>query len=190
LDSKDPGYTLVQKALDYSAFSLQPGEFEDFLFDFRCMSPGTYQVSFEVLYTYKGETQAASVDAPVHFVCPSSYAIWEVDSDITYRYPFELADSRYSSATIPVQIGDTYIISQPDDQSVSCGEHAENPMSIWESPLTSGTIIRNLTFCETITIIDGPVFENGINWWKINDENNLEGWITEDLDRFKYVRRY
>jgi hypothetical protein len=101
-----------------------------------------------------------------------------------------LADSRYSSATIPVQIGDTYIISQPDDQSVSCGEHAENPMSIWESPLTSGTIIRSLTFCETITIIDGPVFENGINWWKINDENNLEGWITEDLDRFKYVRRY
>jgi hypothetical protein len=70
-------YTFSVTAPEADYFSLQPGEFEAFLFTFNCMEPGTYRISVEIPYKYKGESGAILFEDSRSLVCPQSYLLWE-----------------------------------------------------------------------------------------------------------------
>lgn len=177
LISKAESYSLIQKSLDADAYSLEPGEFEDFLFDFKCESPGIYQVNFGIPYTYKNETKIFYVDASSQFICPSSYTVWTstlygILRD-TYSWDGIVYQKDYS-----IRIGTSYLNT------------SGNGDKLREKPLLNANIITKVDLPIWFLIIDGPVEADGQTWWKveIDDGNIFQGWIAETADWSEYYR--
>lgn len=46
---------------------------------------------------------------------------------------------------------------------------------------TAGQIIRTLADGEVLQVVDGPVSNNNLTWWKLKDPNSgSEGWAVQD----------
>jgi hypothetical protein len=71
----DPYSRKVTPAGTEDYFTLQPGEFETFHFDFLCTYPGLYNVTLEISYTYGADSGKYS-DPAVEILCPQKYSVW------------------------------------------------------------------------------------------------------------------
>lgn len=57
-------------------------------------------------------------------------------------------------------------------------------LGLHEDHKLSSKIIQNLEEGQSITIIDGPVLDEGLFWWKIVSKGRVEGWISDHLGWF------
>jgi len=176
LNSKLETYILNQKSLDADAFSLEPGEFEDFLFDFKCESPGIYNVEFGIPYTYNGKVDIFQINSPFIFVCPRSYTIWLATMYGILRDGYSWDGIEYQKITYPIEIGDTYRITDEGEQ-----------LNLRDAPSITAKTVKKFERYELILIIDGPTKANGFTWWKVRDEQNTEGWIAENQKWLQYI---
>ena len=71
-------YTRKVKQPDFNYFELQPGEFEEFIFFFKCAAPGTYIITLELPYAYSVEF-GKIIRASPQLICPNSYILWRTD---------------------------------------------------------------------------------------------------------------
>jgi hypothetical protein len=68
-------YSIKVSYSEVDFFTLQPGEFEEFSFSFRCRSPGLYQLKIEIPYEY--ETEQGLVGLLSHtLLCPQTFTEW------------------------------------------------------------------------------------------------------------------
>jgi serine/threonine protein kinase len=61
----------------FDYFSLQPGEFEVFVFPFICRGPGIYRVDLEVGYSYQGQPSKLQWSSSGDTFCPNAFTLWE-----------------------------------------------------------------------------------------------------------------
>ena len=78
LETSYPSYTLdaayENENVDY--FTLQPGEFETFLFTLQCGEPGLYNLQFQIPMEYEGKPGFVSADGG-EILCPPGGAHWD-----------------------------------------------------------------------------------------------------------------
>jgi hypothetical protein len=65
-------------------FSLMPGEFEEFVFKFRCVQPGVYAIGFAVPFTLRSRPDTLRFVHP-DLVCPRSLYRWQRTPSYTNR---------------------------------------------------------------------------------------------------------
>lgn len=75
LNSEQATYSLYRESKEADYFSFQPGEFEEFYTPFQCETPGKFSVTFDVLFTFKGEQGIISTDE-IRVLCPDKYVVW------------------------------------------------------------------------------------------------------------------
>lgn len=61
-------------------------------------------------------------------------------------------------------------------------------LNIRESPTIEGAIKGKLQTGDFVTILDGPVRFDGYSWWKVNSQQNIEGWVVDIPDWYKPVK--
>jgi len=76
LETSYPVYSVKAQNSDFDFFTLQPGEFESFDFNFYCKSPGIYTVSVELPYSLLDVSYNYTYTIPAKVICPKSYSLW------------------------------------------------------------------------------------------------------------------
>jgi hypothetical protein len=86
-------YTIRPTYPDADFFTLQPGEFEEFVIPFECKSIGIYYFTINVSYEISNISGVSDSDKTVGFMCPQTYTAWGFDpfvhqflSSITYQW--------------------------------------------------------------------------------------------------------
>jgi hypothetical protein len=76
LETSYPVYSVKAQNDEFDFFTLQPGEFESFDFNFYCKSPGIYTVSIELPYSLLDVSYNYTYTVPTKIICPKSYSLW------------------------------------------------------------------------------------------------------------------
>lgn len=75
---------MTMPGVDY--YSLAPGEFQYFSFQFRCVSPGFYQITINLPYKYIDEKGVVTMTSP-NLICPRSFVLWNsADMQLSTKY--------------------------------------------------------------------------------------------------------
>jgi len=67
----------------------------------------------------------------------------------------------------PFQVGQAYTIT-------SSGAN----INLREKPSLNGKVIESLQPGEFLTVLQGPLFEDGYHWWKMRTANEVDGWVV------------
>jgi hypothetical protein len=93
-------YVSGDNAFDY--YSLQPGEFTEFMFTFNCKQPGTYKISLEIPYRYENKNDVYLYKITPLLICPRKHTYIKVNADLDhtvinfdYSIPIEWNGSEY-----------------------------------------------------------------------------------------------
>jgi hypothetical protein len=84
LDTTPSDYDVELEAHDISDdFTLEPGEFEVFVLNFRCRAPGVYGITLEIPVEYEGSRGIFYDSSTPNLVCPqvANYHIGEPEID-------------------------------------------------------------------------------------------------------------
>ena len=159
-------YEAVFTDTEADSFSLQPGEYEDFLLDLVCKSPGIYRIDFKVAYASRGISGYKTVTAE-KFICPISYTYVIGHPDFLQLHKFNWENSQYVP-DVQIQKHDLYVVT-------SNGA----PLILRQSPSSSSQILAQLPAGTTIVVYDGPVQSNGYDWWHVYNlrYEDIQGWI-------------
>ncbi|AKD56957.1 esterase/lipase family protein [Spirosoma radiotolerans] len=93
-DGRDPRYSKTIIALDpanaekkisvpfdaHKFYTLQPGEFEQFIMNFSCKVPGVYSVRYDLPFSISGKVGKIfynTNDDELKIICPKSYTLWD-----------------------------------------------------------------------------------------------------------------
>ena len=77
LDDQFSQYTETVTFEDFDYFTLQLGEFEQFLIPFTCTTPGYYRLTLSIPINIRDE--AGEILSTTSVLCPSSFVLWDFD---------------------------------------------------------------------------------------------------------------
>lgn len=66
--------TIMVRQQDFDYFTLQPGEFEEFVFSYGCKKSGIYHFHIEMNVSILGTEERVPVGEPLTYYCPESYS--------------------------------------------------------------------------------------------------------------------
>jgi hypothetical protein len=99
-----PSVTLASDFADYRVqstfaeadyFSLEPGEFENFDFDFVCDSPGAYRLSLELPLEMRELFGTATQRAIEELICPQTFTLWDA---LSFEYLEYVGDFQWNGS--------------------------------------------------------------------------------------------
>lgn len=67
---------------DVDYISLEPGEYEEFVFEFICNAPGIYAIQITIPYSYSEQSSDINLSSPMELVCPKSFTWWKASGDM------------------------------------------------------------------------------------------------------------
>ncbi|MDP1541466.1 MAG: hypothetical protein Q8L72_12550 [Moraxellaceae bacterium] len=76
LETNYPAYSVNVENSEFDFFTLQPGEFESFDFNFYCRTPGIYTVNIELPYSLLDVPYNYNYTIPTTIICPKSFSVW------------------------------------------------------------------------------------------------------------------
>lgn len=84
-------YKLSSTFSETDIFTLQPGEFEEFVLPIVCKTPGAYVLKTNLLFKYIQTEYITDSQQIAIFICPPSFTLWKVD----LNYPQFLSSESY-----------------------------------------------------------------------------------------------
>jgi hypothetical protein len=77
LTAEFDAYSLQSSFTEFDFFTLEPGEFEDFIVPFTCKAVGIFQIKVNMSYVYANIPNVTDSDQTATFVCPQTFTVWE-----------------------------------------------------------------------------------------------------------------
>lgn len=190
-------------------YYLEPGDVEVFTVIFYFPEPGDYKFQVGVdMFTDDGEIETVWVDDVFEVSIAEGLNLWKgKDVKNWWDYPYSLeniasctfAGSKFSAihfleeyncgAPIKTDVTLDSVITQP---SANCGNppprlevgkraHAcSHSLSMYDYPDFEYEMTNpGYSFSSNATVIDGPVCNYSINWWRVLLDSGEDGWIYE-----------
>ena len=106
-----------------NSFFLQPGEYEDFLFELNCISPVAYQIKFGISTISQGQENITEILSD-KFVCPASFTSFapEAYTNGIAISSYEWNDNHYEEKFY-FQTGNTY--TRSDTENITLYENPQ-----------------------------------------------------------------
>ncbi len=166
-------YKSILMDTEADSFSLQPGEYEDFLLKLNCTSPGAYAVKYLISFTTGGNNGQKEINEK--FVCPISFTIWRDYAESFNVYKYTWKNNKYI-LDISLQREGLYTIN-------SNGA----PFILRNAPSINAQVVTTLLEGRMIRIDDGPVLSDGLTWWHgfvFDSPDDIAGWIEDNPSWF------
>jgi hypothetical protein len=188
---------------------LTPGESQSLELKLVGIEPGYYEVLVGVQYVYRGEVRQVWADRPIVVSVPEKIQRWSAGI-ITYWGDCFISDGSYECEEVvleePILEPDLAGISgDPDDPDrpvctlappnrLEIGKEAEVSrrlglrLRIREEPGLDSNIITSMPRGTRMTVLEGPVCQDGYYWWNVEMERGaLTGWMAEGEPRLYYL---
>jgi hypothetical protein len=190
---------------DVDYISLEPGEFEEFEFEFICNAPGIYNIQINIPYTYLGQSNNINLPSPMEFVCPKSFTWWKASGDmfgknidgITKAGEYRWDGTQYKT-TQSVNTSTGFLCSQAPKARLKIGDNAKTapgtPTRLRSKPEAGDNIIASLGAGAKMKIIGGPICykrparnDSYVYWKVLVLSSSEEGWIAEGDSESYYI---
>lgn len=76
------------------------------------------------------------------------------------------------------------------DRAIVVNSPSSDPLNVRSSPSNADRLVAALTDGAIVTIIGGPVCENGYRRWHIRTEYQIEGWVRDGRDSQRWLERF
>jgi hypothetical protein len=176
--------------------------------------PGLYEVNLGVEYIMDGETHQAWFDQPIIVQVPERIQRWSAGV-VTYWGDCDFENGEYICEEVelqePVLIAaepepttevepgaptptPDFVCSPAPPQRLEPGMEAQVSfrlglrLRIREEPGLNGRVITSMSRGTHLTVLDGPVCQDGYKWWHVDiRDSGLVGWMAEGEPRLYYL---
>lgn len=190
---------------DNSLITMEPLNSQSFEVKLVGVEPGLYEVLLGVEYEYGGEVVQAWAEEPVYLLTPEVIKRWSAGV-ITYWGDCHYINGEYIceetelvEPVIEPAAGEPAgtvvpVCTMAPPNRLEPGSRAEVSrrmglrLRIRETPGLEASIITSMSSGLPMSILDGPVCEDGYWWWNVQlDSFDQTGWMAEGEPRLYYL---